>query len=118
MPTEKLTQEEHPPGKTPPVSTAPRKKDKVGAAARGSPGAQRLPHWLHSPHGSVLWLLVGRLKPLLPAADLSQRSRDSRAQLTTKLTTCHPDVLVSVRFRSTMRWAVTGSNRRPPACKA
>ena len=59
MPLEMLTQGEHAPGKAPPVSTAPRKEGEVGAAARGSPGAQRLPHWLHWPHGSVLWLLVG-----------------------------------------------------------
>ena len=59
MPTEMLTKEEHPPGKTPPVPTAAKKEDKAGAAARSSTGAQPLPHWLHWPHRSVLWLLVG-----------------------------------------------------------
>ena len=55
MPMEMLTKEENPAGKTPPVSTASRKEDKVGPAARSSPGA----HWLHWPHGWLLWLLVG-----------------------------------------------------------
>ena len=59
MPTEMLTKEERPPGKTPPVSTAARKEDKAGAAARSSTGAQSRPHWVRWPHGSVLWLLVG-----------------------------------------------------------
>jgi CubicO group peptidase (beta-lactamase class C family) len=59
VPTEMLTKDEHPSKKTPPVSTALKTEDKGGAAARGSPGAQRLPHRLQSPHGPVLWLLVG-----------------------------------------------------------
>jgi CubicO group peptidase (beta-lactamase class C family) len=59
VPTEMPTREQNPAGKTPPVSTASRKEEKVGAAARSSPGAQRLPHWLRWPHGSVRWLLVG-----------------------------------------------------------
>ena len=59
MPTEMLTKEEHPPGKSPPVPAAPKKEDTAGAAARSSTGAHRLPHWVHWPHGSVLWLLVG-----------------------------------------------------------
>lgn len=59
VPTEMLTQEEHPPGKPPSLPTAPRKEDKVGAAAGSSTGAQPLPHRVHWPHGLVLWLLVG-----------------------------------------------------------
>jgi CubicO group peptidase (beta-lactamase class C family) len=59
VPTEMLTKEEHQPEKTPPVPTAAKKEDKDEAAARSSTGAHRLPHWLHWPHRSVRWLLVG-----------------------------------------------------------
>ena len=59
MPTETLTKHKHPSETTPPVSTAARTEDKGGTTARSSPGAQRQRHWLHTAHGSVLWLLVG-----------------------------------------------------------
>lgn len=59
MPTEMLTEKEHRRGEAPPVATAPKKDDTVGAAARSSTGAQPRRHWVHWPNRSVLWLLVG-----------------------------------------------------------
>ena len=59
MPAEMLKKERRPPGKTPPVSTPAKEKDRAGAAARSSTGAQTRPHWVRWQHRWLLWPLVG-----------------------------------------------------------
>lgn len=69
-PVEVLTDEEHQPGPTPPVPTAPT-EDEVGAAASRATGAQPLHRHVRRRQGWVLWSLIGLVVGPVAAAGVA-----------------------------------------------